>query len=108
MTPGTHNITIYRGAAFRQTFTLTDQDGVALDLSGLGPFVAQVREKQGDPILVGFAVDDTDAATGVLVVSATGTQTEDLALLSREWGLMDAEKNLYVVGSVTVKPKIPA
>ena len=66
------------------------------DLSG-GSWEAQIRTARiagataADP-LVQFAVDDTDAATGVLILSLTRAETRDLALRAGAdafWELQD-------------------
>ena len=98
----------YRGDSFTARFTFRYVDGtpVALD----GTWLAQLRlePSDADP-LDSFAVDTTDQATGVVVVSLTPAQT--VALAQRTvWDLQNVATagtrtwfagTLYLGGEVT-------
>lgn len=89
---------IYRDDPFTLSlnFWTDDTKTTGRDLSG-GSWEAQIRAGRipgatSDDPLAQFAVDATDAATGVLVVSLTRTQTRDLGLKSGRaafWELQD-------------------
>lgn len=89
---------IYRDSPFTLAlrFWTDSTKTTGRDLSG-GDFEAQLRKTRlrgatsGDP-LEQFAVDDTDAANGVLVISLTRSQTRDLALAAGSdafWEIQD-------------------
>lgn len=107
MTPGTRNITIYRGAAFHELLSFQQPDGTAVDLTGLSPFVAEIRKSSRAPLILALTVTDTDLENGKITLSATSSETDDLELDDYAWGLIDNADNLYVFGSVTVTPMIP-
>lgn len=68
--PGIHDLTLYRGDTWSQVFTFT-QGGSPLALPTTG-WQAQVRAPDASGAVVGsFTVDSSDAATGVIVLSAT-------------------------------------
>lgn len=108
MTPGTHNLVIYRGAQFALRLTFTDTDTeAALDLTGLSPFIAQIRQRAKAPLILELTVTDTDLANGVIEISATAAQTAPVQPGDYEWGLRDAQDNPYLEGKVTFKRFIP-
>lgn len=76
------------GTSFREQFTLTDQTGVAVDLTGLTGediiFAAYVPSalKTGSPVAflekaIGTGIEITDATAGVFVVSFLPSETRD-------------------------------
>lgn len=74
----------YRDSPYAVTVTLKNADDTPRDISG-GSFIAQIRTARltgstGGVPLETFDVDDTDAATGVLILGLTETQTKGLAL----------------------------
>ena len=76
----TRDITIYQGDTYGHVITITDDatPPVATDVSGR-TFAAQIRRyPSSDTIAAQFAVDMTDAATGVVQLSLTATQTAAL------------------------------
>jgi hypothetical protein len=69
---------VYRGDAWSKTlrFWADEVGGTPIDLTAFGTsFTAQVRYSATTASFTPFTVDDTDAATGVLVLSLTGDQT---------------------------------
>ena len=82
-----YNYTVDQGSDFTFTYTL-NSGGVAVDLSG-STFKMDVRTKYKDTALVfqltdGSGIDITNAASGILVITFTDTQTKLLT-----------EKNYY-------------
>lgn len=66
---------IYGGDGWSRTLTITE-GGVAVDLtSGWSGWIAQWRPTASARSVQTIAVDTTNAATGVLVLSLTGAQT---------------------------------
>ena len=76
--PTERDITLYRGDVYDHEFTFVDSASVAFNLSAY-TVAAQWRTKQDATTAVDFTVDDTDAATGVIVISLTAAQTTALA-----------------------------
>ena len=76
--PKTLDFSLYAGDSFAVSFVFTDQEtGEPYPLTGT--WEAHIRDK--GVLVTEFSVDDTDAATGILALSLTGTQTSELALL---------------------------
>ena len=73
-------MSIYRGTYWSQTFTLTDADGVAIDITGY-EFEADLRDAVADADSLlnlttangGFAV--TTAASGIFIMTVTAAQS---------------------------------
>jgi hypothetical protein len=81
------DIEIYQGDTYGHVITVTDDavPPVATDVSGR-TFAAQLRRYPGsDDVAATFAVDLTDAATGVVELSLTATQTAALAAGPYAW-----------------------
>ena len=77
----TRDITIYQGDTYGHTITITNDatPPAATNVTGR-TFAAQLRRYPGsDTVAATFAVDMTDAATGVVQLSLTATQTAALA-----------------------------
>lgn len=79
--PGPRDISIYRGDDYPHAVTFTDAAGAPLDVSAYA-FTAQIRSLSqggtGEP-LAEFTIDDSQAATGIVVLSLAATETADLA-----------------------------
>lgn len=76
----TRDITIYQGDTYGHVISITDDatPPVATDVTGR-TFEAQIRRYPGsDTIAATFAVDMTQAATGVVQLALTATQTAGL------------------------------
>jgi hypothetical protein len=75
------DIEIYQGDSYTHILTVTDDatPPVATDVSGR-TFAAQLRRYPGsDTVAAQFAVDMTQASSGVVQLSLTATQTAGLA-----------------------------
>ena len=104
MTPGELNIPIYRGAkwSFAYAFVVVGTD-TPLDLTGLGPFVCQVKDPRGDRVLATATVTSDYDATGIVTITLSSTQTRALPLGYVRMGLRDKEDNSYLEGTPEVK-----
>lgn len=100
--PGTLNLEIYTGDRYEYPILFQDGDDAPLDMSGT--WRAQIRVRPTDATVVAeFEVDDTDAATGRLVLLLTATQTTALPDHPCVWDLENTEiEKTYLAGSVTV------
>lgn len=98
----TRAITIYQGDTYTHEITVQDDAGAPVDLSDR-TWAAQIRAyATADTALADFAVDATDAATGVLVLSLTAAQTAALPGRPAVWDL----QGTYTADS-TVETLIP-
>ena len=70
---------IYAGDDWSRPFTFT-QNGVAVDLvtDGWSTWAAQWRRAAGSAASITITVDDSNASGGVLTLSLTGAQTEQM------------------------------
>jgi len=104
MTPGTLNIPIYRGAAWRHTLRFL-QSGTTtpLDLSGLGPFVMQFSDTSGR-ILASATVTVDTPSSGIMDIALTATQTQLFPIGSGmvRVGIRDSLNNPYAQGNLDV------
>lgn len=90
LTPQELNLKLYSGDGVRLPVTITDKDDNPVDLT-TGTIKVQIRLKRGvdTPAEAEFAVDLTDGADGIAVISLTGTQTHDLAPTTKFKGVWD-------------------
>ena len=112
MTPGTTDIPISRGGrwSFTFAFVVTETD-TPLDLTGLGPFVCEVKDIKADRVLVTPTVTSDYDATGLVTITMSPTQTRSLALGLVRLGLRDAQGNPYLEYTPEVAwftPNIPS
>lgn len=75
-TPADTPLTFYRGAAWGHIFSFF-QEGTdtPVDLTGLGPFVLEVRKEQDGPLLLSATYSAIDLVNGQIQLTATATQT---------------------------------
>ena len=115
MNPATTTLQFHRGAKWSQTITFY-QSGTAtpVNLTGLGPFVMEIRRKKGGPLLLSFTYTATSLANGQITFSATAAQTEGLPKppsadkpLVAFYGIRDAQNNLYANGPAHIFDAIP-
>lgn len=103
MTPGDLSIPIYRGARWSFAFALvvvaTDDP---LDLTGLGPFVCEIKDPRANRLLATPTVTSDYDDTGIITITITPEQTLALPLGNVRMGVRDAEGNSYLEGSPLV------
>ena len=107
MTPGTLDITLYRGSRFSETLEIVDTDtGLPYDLTSYGPFYGEVRAGESAPVLVTIAVTLTAKPTdGLLNLEAD--VSIDVPLRTLRWGIIDADGQMWIVGKAKIESKIP-
>lgn len=106
---GEYNITIRPGGtAWSQSFSFKTAAGAAIDVSEYAPFAAQVRLSHDKAVLLEGTVDDSDAATGVVVVTFSGSATMRRAKSVAKWDLIDQFGQLWIYGKATIEPTITA
>lgn len=110
--PGTLNLTINQGGTFGPiTLTLTDDDGVAIDLTGYSGTAQYRRTADSSEILATFTVTVTAPASGQMQITLSDTTTAALTAPAQGvWDLFitDASLNDYriLAGTVTVLPRV--
>lgn len=104
---GSHDLSIYQGDVYRHVFTFQDENSVAIDLSA-AEFKAQIRRRESsDVVLAEFSIDDSGAASGVIIISLSAGQTSLLPKASGKtvlkWDLEDTVAHFtYLKGDVEV------
>lgn len=115
LVPGTVDLDLYAGDGAALRVTVEDAAGDPFPVDG--EVVAQVRTTRADTDpFAAFTVDMTDAATGVLVLSLTGEQTDGMlttpgtgkfgGVWDCQWTADGAEPITLVQGKVTCIPDV--
>jgi hypothetical protein len=102
MTPGPFEIPFYQGATWNQTLEFTDEEtGTPFDLTGLGPFVMTVKDKDGNVL---SQVDGTGDYTddGLVEFTIDHTVTASFQLGTVYVGVVDANVLPYLSGNPKV------
>lgn len=107
MLAGKYDLTIYKGGASDIPLTFVDSNGDPLDLTGLSPFVAKVRDSDTAPTLLTFTVVDTDLQAGQINLTTTAADTASLPIRDSLWGIADANDVVWVQGVCRIAMKIP-
>ena len=104
------NLFLYSGDGFSIKLVCTDSAGAPIDLTG--SISAQIRVDRvhpDDPPLASFAAETVDAYLGIVTLSLTGVQTDDLldntlekftGVWDVEWVPQDKEPRTLLQGSV--------
>lgn len=106
MDPVTFNFTCSRGSPISEQLNFVDDDDVAVDMSGYGPFTWQVRRFSNGPLLMELTCDETDIADGTLLGTATVNQTSALPTCTLQHDLLDASGAKWFAGTFTVDRNI--
>lgn len=107
MTPGTLDITLYRGSRFSETLEIVDTDtGLPFDLTSYGPFYGEVRAGEGSPVLVTIAATLTATPTDGLL-NLVADVAVDVPLRTLRWGIIDHDSQMWIVGKANIESKIP-
>ena len=105
----THNIIIERGIYFEEQFTLKDDSGTAINLTGY-EFKAEIHKKGNSKVERAFSTGLVNASEGKMKIYISGAQTGDLTPGHLEYDLVakdSADKiRRYVKGEVTVHDTI--
>jgi hypothetical protein len=99
MTPGDLNIPIFRGARWAFTFRFVVKGTTdPIDLTGLGPFVCEIKDPRANRLLATPTVTSDYDDTGVITITITPEQTLSLPLGAVRMGVRDVEGNPYMEG----------
>lgn len=112
--PQTLNLVLYAGDGAGVRFTITDSTGAALPITGEIKAEIRATRETFEPALAEFTVDLTDFATGIMLISLTGTQTQNLitgnekftGVWDLEWTPTDEEPVTLVQGNVECLPDV--
>lgn len=112
--PQTLDLVLYAGDGAGIRFRITDSTGAALPLTGEMKAQIRANREDADPALAEFAVDLTDFATGIVLISVTGEQTHALisgdekftGVWDLEWTSPDDEPATLVQGNVECFPDV--
>lgn len=108
MSPGSLNLTIYRGALFKERFQCVDPTtGTGLNLT-TSTFTAQIRTEAGAALATDVTVTAITAASGIFELSILPAVTATLTLDAYQWGMLDADGMLWLQGNVAINAMIPA
>jgi hypothetical protein len=99
--PATRDLDIYQGDRYEHILTFVDSEGNPLNMSG--PWRAQIRPTPNNSqLLTEFDIDTTDADTGILVITLTSDQTENLPSTCA-WDLEQTDlERTYLKGVIRV------
>ena len=108
--PSKLDLTIRKFRTFSETLSFTDDNDAPLDLSSY-TITAQVRKEESyaSKLVVDLVIDDSDKATGNIVISLTETVTGELDIASGFWDMLFVVGDLkesWVEGSVAIKEAI--
>lgn len=107
MSPGSLNLTIYRGALFKERFQCVDPaTGAGLNLT-TSTFTAQIRTEAGATLAADVTVTAITAASGIFELSILPAVTTTLTLDAYRWGMLDGDGLLWLQGHVAVNDMIP-
>lgn len=99
---------MYRGAKFSMRFSCFAADKVTpLNLTGLGPFVMEVRRRSRAPLLLSLTFTATNLAQGKFQFVAESGQTDTLPIGQARYGIRDALDNLYAEGIMDISAATP-
>ena len=110
MTPGELTIPISRGAkwSFEFAFVTDDDAEDPVDLTGLGPFVCEVKAINANRLLATATVTSDYDATGIVTVTLSAAQTLALPLGFVRMGMKDVEDSPLFEGTPEVAWFTPA
>jgi hypothetical protein len=85
------DLVLYAGDGTSFSLTVTDPDGVPINLTG--SMIAQIRTAREtvDPPSAEFTIDLTDAALGIAVLELTGAETHALITPEKFEGVWDIQ-----------------
>jgi hypothetical protein len=108
------DLSLYAGDGAGVRFTISDSAGDPLPLTGEMKAEIRANREDPDPPLADFDVDLTDFATGIVLISLTGTQTHSLitddqpfeGVWDLQWIPAGGEPATLVQGSVECSPDV--
>jgi hypothetical protein len=114
MTPASNTLQIFRGSKYDLVLKFyVPGTTTVIDLTGLDPFVMEIRRKAESPLLLSLTYAAVDLANGQIQFTATAVQTltlpkppSDKPLLVR-YGIRDAVNNPYAEGVMEIHPFTP-
>lgn len=109
MTPGTLDLTIYRGITFGRTLTCTDSAGAAVDLTGYSVQADVRRHPKSADVEFDLNAEISDEPGGIITLSLSDEETDALEenLPTLRWDLVLTNNSgerfgPFLLGSVRV------
>jgi hypothetical protein len=103
MTPGELKIPISKGAKWSFAFRLVVKGtNTPIDLTGLGPFICEVKAFNADRLLATPTIESDYGPTGVITITMEAAVTATLPLGKVRMGVKDTEDNPYMEGNPEV------
>ena len=110
-TPGTYDMTIYKGNDFEKLFSFKNADETVMDLTGY-TIRSQVRDfpGRGETLLMEFTVEIPTPANGEVTLKATDVQTGAVEPSKGYYDILLTNSNnndfdtTYVKGEITFEP----
>jgi hypothetical protein len=105
MTPSELNIPIFRGSRWTFRFYVEESEAPhdPVDLTGLGPFVCEVKDLRTDRILAVAEVTSNYDDEGWFEITLTPEQTITFQLGHVRMGVRDANSNPFMEGTPEVR-----
>jgi hypothetical protein len=108
MTPSNQALKMNRGARLALRFSCFAADSeTPLDLSGLGPFVMEIRRRSRAPLLLSPTFVEVDMTQGIFEFISEAEDTSILPVCQARYGIRDALDNLYADGIMDILPATP-
>lgn len=102
MTPGIFDIPFFQGATWNQTLEFIDEvTDLPYDLTGLGPFVMTIKDKDGNELASATGTGDYDN-DGLVNFSIDSSVTINFPLGTVYVGIVDDNMEPYMVGAPKV------
>lgn len=109
MAAGIYDISIEKGIHFDVSFTLKDDDGVAINVTNF-TFKAEIRRRAETDLIKAFTITKTNATGGVIALEMTGANTLFLPVGKLAWDLVakDGSNKIrrYLTGDVIVTESV--
>jgi hypothetical protein len=102
--PGKLPLSIQPGVDFQITLNLTAA-GAAIPVDAYAPFTSQIKTRADGPLLATIAVDSSDAAGGLLVLTLAGELTANLRGRA-VYDVLDSAGRRWIQGAVTFDPSV--
>lgn len=88
MRPARRDLEIYQGDTYAHVVTIQDLAGAAVDITSR-TYVARLKNRATDAVVLSFTAAVTDGANGQMTVSATAVATAALTPDSYAWDLQE-------------------
>lgn len=107
MIPDQLHITVIIGGRNEYGFEMVSAiDGTPVDLTGCGPWKAQVRRTPDEEVVTEFYVSEDDPSNGLISMSIAQELTTGLVEQTNRWDLIDSHGRMWICGLAPTSKKI--